>query len=147
MNIIFICHGNICRSPVGEILLKKKLKENGYENEINVFSRATSFEEIGNDIYPPMKRVLHSHGIEFNRHYATRITQDEFNKADYIFYMDKNNLFYLNRMFGESKKFHLISEYDDGLEVEDPWYTNRFEYVFNLINKYIENIYKKVVNE
>ena len=147
MNIIFICHGNICRSPVGEILLKKKLKENGYENEINVFSRATSFEEIGNDIYPPMKRVLHSHGIEFNRHYATRITQDEFNKADYIFYMDKNNLFYLNRMFGESKKFHLISEYDDGLEVEDPWYTNRFEYVFNLINKYIESIYKKVVNE
>ena len=61
--------------------------------------------------------------------------------------MDKNNLFYLNRMFGESKKFHLISEYDDGLEVEDPWYTNRFEYVFNLINKYIESIYKKVVNE
>ena len=147
MNIIFICHGNICRSPVGEILLKKKLKENGCGNEIAVFSRATSFEEIGNDIYPPMKRVLHSNGIEFNRHYATRITQDEFNKADYIFYMDKNNLFYLNRMFGESKKFHLISEYDDGQEVEDPWYTNRFEYVFNLINKYIESIYKKVVNE
>lgn len=147
MNIIFICHGNICRSPVGEILLKKKLKENGCENEINVFSRATSFEEIGNDIYPPMKRVLHSHGIEFDRHYATRITQEEYEDADYIFYMDKNNLFYLNRMFGESKKFHLISEYDDGLEVEDPWYTNRFEYVFNLINKYIESIYKKVVNE
>ena len=147
MTIIFICHGNICRSPVGEILLKNKIKENHLENKIKVFSRATSFEEIGNDIYPPMKRVLNSHMVKYDRHYSTRITQEEFEEADYIFYMDRNNLFYLNRMFGQSSKFHLISEYDDGQEVEDPWYTDRFEYVYNLINKYIESIYKKVVSE
>ena len=145
MNIIFICHGNICRSPVGEILLKELIEKNDVKG-INVFSRETSFEEIGNDIYPPMKRVLYSHGVKFDRHYATRITQEEFQEADYIFYMDRNNLFYLNRMFGQSNKFHLISEYDDNQEVEDPWYTDRFEYVFNKIKNYVEIIYKKVVS-
>ena len=145
MNIIFVCHGNICRSPVGEILLNKLINENGVKG-INVISRATSFEEIGNDIYPPMKRVLTSHGISFNRHYATRITQREFDDADYIFYMDSNNLYYLERMFGTSNKFHLISEYSDGKEVEDPWYTDRFEYVYSLIDEYVKTIYKKVVN-
>ena len=93
MNIIFICHGNICRSPVGAILLNKILKEKGITN-VNVFSRATSLEEIGNDIYPPMKRVLLSKGISFDRHYASRITKEEFDAADYIFYMDRNNLYY-----------------------------------------------------
>ena len=144
MKIIFICHGNICRSPVGEILLKNKLKENGIEG-INVASRATSLEEIGNDIYPPMKRVLNSHGDRYERHYATRITQEEFNEADYIFYMDNNNLYYLNRLFGSSPKFHLISEYDDGTEIEDPWYTDRFEYVYQRIKECVESIYKKMV--
>ena len=145
MTIIFICHGNICRSPVGEILLKNKIKENHLENMIKVFSRATSFEEIGNDIYPPMKRVLLSKGISFDRHYASRITKEEFDAADYIFYMDRNNLYYLERLFGPSKKYHLISEYSDNKEVEDPWYTDRFEYVYSLIEKYVQEIYKNVV--
>ena len=143
MNIIFICHGNICRSPVGEILLKNKLIDNHIEG-INVFSRATSFEEIGNDIYPPMKRVLDSHGDHYERHYASRITREEFEAADYIFYMDSNNLSNLIRMFGNSSKYHLISEYDDGIDIEDPWYTDRFEYVYSRIKKCIESIYKKV---
>ena len=146
MNIIFICHGNICRSPVGEILLKNKLRENGIEG-IEVTSRATSLEEIGNDIYPPMKRVLNSHGDKYERHYATRITQQEFNNADYIFYMDNNNLYYLIRMFGHNPKFHLISEYEDGTEIEYPWYTDRFEYVYQRIKKSVEAIYKKMVSE
>lgn len=144
MNIIFICHGNICRSPVGAILLNKILKEKGITN-VTVFSRATSLEEIGNDIYPPMKRVLLSKGISFDRHYASRITKEEFDAADYIFYMDKNNLYYLERLFGPSKKYHLISEYSDNKEVEDPWYTDRFEYVYSLIEKYVQEIYKNVV--
>ena len=112
---------------------------------MNVFSRATSLEEIGNDIYPPMKRVLLSKGISFDRHYSSRITKEEFDTADYIFYMDRNNLYYLERLFGPSKKYHLISEYSDNKEVEDPWYTDRFEYVYSLIEKYVQEIYKNVV--
>lgn len=146
MEIIFICHGNICRSPLGEILLNNLLSDEE-KKRIHVYSRATSLEEIGNDIYPPMKRILYAHGDKFNRHYATRITREEFDKADYIFYMDRNNLYYLERMFGPSNKFHLISEFDDNKEVEDPWYTEIFELVYSLINKYVQTIYKKVVNE
>ena len=147
MTIIFVCHGNICRSPVGEILFKNLVKEKGLEDRFVIFSRATSFEEIGNDIYPPMKRVLNTHGDKYERHYATRITQEEFDNADYIFYMDSNNLYNLVRLFGHSPKFHLISEYDDGTDIEDPWYTDRFEYVYQRIKKSVETIYKKVVNE
>ncbi len=112
---------------------------------MTVVSRATSLEEIGNDIYPPMKRVLLSKGVSFDRHYASRITKEEFDAADYIFYMDMNNLYYLERLFGPSKKYHLISEYSDNKEVEDPWYTDRFEYVYSLIEKYVQEIYKNVV--
>ena len=144
MNIIFICHGNICRSPVGEILFSKFVKDNHAEDKFNVISRATSLEEIGNDIYPPMKRVLHEHNVPFSRHYARRITQQEFEDADYIFYMDRNNLYYLNRLFGNSNKFHLISEYGNGEEIEDPWYTDRFELVYSQIEKHCLEIYKKM---
>ena len=140
MNIIFVCHGNICRSPVAEILFK----ELDVECKFNVCSRATSLEEIGNDIYPPMKRVLISHGNKFDRHYATRISKSEFDAADYIFYMDTNNLYYLERLFGRSTKYHLITEYLDNIEIEDPWYTDRFEFVYQRIKEAIESIYKKM---
>ena len=144
MKIIFICHGNICRSPIAEILFNNMLKG---DEDIECISRATSLEEIGNDIYPPMKRVLDNHNVKYHRHYASRISVNEFNEADYIFYMDKNNLYYLERLFGPSKKYHLISEFDDHKEVEDPWYTDRFEYVYSLIEKYVKSIYKKVTSE
>ena len=144
MEIIFICHGNICRSPLGEIFLNNLLTDEE-KKSIHVYSRATSLEEIGNDIYPPMKRVLYSHGDKFTRHYATRISKEEFDRADYIFYMDRNNLYYLERLFGPSNKYHLISIFDDQKEVEDPWYTERFELVYSLIKKYVKTIYENIV--
>ena len=144
MNIVFICHGNICRSPVAEIILSDMIKDGHLDNKIKVISRATSLEEIGNDIYPPMKRTLSNHGYYDVHHYAQRMSQSEFDNADYIFYMDYNNLYYLNRLFGESDKYHLITEYLDNQEIEDPWYTNRFEFVYQRIKKAVEAIYKKI---
>ena len=144
MNIVFICHGNICRSPVAEIMLCDMVKEAHLDDKIKVVSRATSLEEIGNDIYPPMKRVLSNHGYYDVHHYAKRMSKSEFDEADYIFYMDYNNLYYLNRLFGESDKYHLITEYLDNLEIEDPWYTNRFEFVYQRIKKAVESIFKKI---
>ena len=140
MNIIFICHGNICRSPIAEIIFSDLAKENHLN--VNVSSRATSLEEIGNDIYPPMKIAMSNHGYYDIHHYATRITQSEFDNADYIFYMDSNNLYYLERLFGKSDKFHLITEYLDNIEIEDPWYTNRYEFVYQRIKKAAESIIK-----
>ena len=142
MNVIFICHGNICRSPIAEIIFDYLVKENHLD--INVSSRATSLEEIGNDIYPPMKRVMSNHGYYDVHHSATRITKEEFESANYIFYMDSNNLYYLQRLFGPSNKFHLITEYLDNIEIEDPWYTDRFEYVYQRIKKAVESILKHI---
>ena len=138
MNVVFICHGNICRSPVAEIIFSDLVKENHLD--INVSSRATSLEEIGNDIYPPMKRVLHNHGYIDVHHSATRISRLEFENADYIFYMDSNNLYYLNRMFGDSDKFILITKYLNNEDIEDPWYTDRFSYVYSRIEEAVKSI-------
>ena len=133
--IIFICHGNICRSPVGAILFNKYIKEKGLDDEYQAISRATSREEIGNDIYPPMKEVLRNNKISFSRHFAEQISYSEFKNAEQIVYMDYNNLRNLIRMFGESDKYVLISKYLDNKDIEDPWYTDRFEFVFDKINR------------
>lgn len=140
IKIIFICHGNICRSPVAEILAQKLIKENGLEDKIFAYSRAVSNEEDGNDIYPPMKKVLNAHDIKFARHHATKITTSEFNDADYIFYMDSSNYYYLNRLFGNNSKIKHIASFYDGNDIEDPWYTGRFELVFNQINGCVKAI-------
>ena len=129
---------------VAEIMLCDLVKEAHLDDKIKVVSRATSLEEIGNDIYPPMKRVLSNHGYYDVHHYAQRMSKSEFDEADYIFYMDYNNLYYLTHLFGESDKYHLITEYLDNLEIEDPWYTNRFEFVYQRIKKAVESIFKKI---
>ena len=108
-------------------------------------SRATSFEEIGNDIYPPMKRELAKNDIPFSRHYATKIDANDFNQADYIFYMDNENKYSLLRMFGESSKILPIYQFTDGIyEIEDPWYTDRFDVVVRQITQCVKDIIQNI---
>lgn len=138
--IIFVCHGNICRSPVASIIFNKLVKEKGLDERYFAISRATSLEEIGNDIYPPMKKVLKDHQVSFDRHYATRLTKEEINEATAIYYMDENNLYYLKRLFGENEKYKPLDNFD----IEDPWYTGRYEYVYQrilaAINKIVDHL-------
>ena len=137
--VIFVCHGNICRSPAAEYIMKYLTKD------FDICSRATSFEEIGNDIYPPMKRELSRHGVPYTRHYATRITKEDFEKADYIFYMDDENHYYLNKMFGESNKIQPIYKFAPNInKIEDPWYSDRFDLVFDQISLCVKNIIKNI---
>ena len=82
--------------------------------------------------------------VKYSRHFATQITYEEFQKADYIFYMDRNNLYNLERMFGKSDKYVLLTKYLDNLDTEDPWYTDRFDYVFDRIYKAIKTIIKEI---
>ena len=105
-------------------------KERGLEDKMHAISRATSTEEVGNDIYYPMKEVLKNNDIYPERHYAQKITREEFNSADYIFYMDEENYFYLASMFGRSDKFIHLRKYMDEEDIYDPWWTGRFEKVF-----------------
>ena len=78
INILFVCHGNICRSPMAEYIMKDKIKKRALLSQFYVSSKATSREEIGNDIYPPAKKVLREHQILFDRHYASQITKDDY---------------------------------------------------------------------
>ena len=133
--IVFVCHGNICRSVAAEYIMKS------LTNDYIINSRATSFEEIGNDIYPPMKRELIKNNIPFARHSAKRIDYDDFNSSDYIFYMDDENYHSLIRMFGHSNKILPIYKYSkDIYEIEDPWYTDRFDVVVKQITQCIKDI-------
>ena len=119
--IIFVCHGNICRSPMAEFIAKYLDKNKRYE----YLSRATSLEEIGNDIYYPARITLENHQIPYTHREAKRITLEEFKEAKYIFIMDYNNLSYLKRIFPHEdfSKVRML----DQREIEDPWYTGNFE--------------------
>lgn len=145
--IIFVCHGNICRSPAAEWVMKNLLIKYGLDEKYIVESRATSSEEIGNDIYPPMKRALYNAGIPFYSHKAKRITQEEYDSADYIFYMDNNNKFYLDRLLNDYKKIiYPIVKFSDNLyEIDDPWYTGQFDKVLQEITDCCGEIIAKLL--
>ena len=101
--IIFVCHGSICRSPAAAFIALKYLKEHNRDGEFNILIRATSSEEIGNDVYPPMKRELFRRGVPLHPHAAQRIRQIDYDNADYIFYMDNENHYSLLRQIDDYK--------------------------------------------
>jgi protein-tyrosine phosphatase len=143
--IVFVCHGNICRSVAAEYICKDFLRGKGLLEGFDIISRATSREEIGNDIYPPMKRELLSRGIPLEKHRATQITQQDYESADAILYMDEENRYYLDRMLNDHKRiirpiFYLSPEID---EIEDPWYSGRFGKVVNEITVCLNDIFDK----
>lgn len=142
--IIFICHGNICRSPAAEFIAKEFIRKNHLEHHFEIISRAVSTEEIGNDIYPPMKSALRKAGIPYFYHYAKQITKEDYDWADDIYYMDQSNYKYLSWMFDDrDNKIKPIFILNPGITaIEDPWYTGRFEFVVKQINDCVNTILK-----
>ena len=140
--IIFVCHGNICRSPAAANIMNNLLLTYPNVGDFFVISRATSTEEIGNDIYPPMKRALYNKEIPFFEHHAKQITKKEFDEAEYIFYMDSLNKRYLERMFGElPEKCQIITKYSHYPEyIDDPWYTGDFDNVVEQLTQCCRDI-------
>ena len=122
IKVLFVCHGNICRSPMGEYVLRDMAKKAGKGHLLQIASVAVSREELGNPVYPPARRELASHGIACDGHRARQITQADVDAYDHIFYMDSSNLRYLNRMFPGETKFKPFLHRD----VADPWYTGDF---------------------
>ena len=121
--ILFVCHGNICRSPMGEYILKDMVSRRGMGAEFEIASAAVSTEELGNPVYPPARRELMKHGIACDGHAAHQITRAELRHYDYIYYMDASNARWLRRLFGDeaAKCQPLLSR-----DVADPWYTGDF---------------------
>ena len=130
IRILFICHGNICRSPMAEFVMKDLVKKAGLEGRFHIESAATSTEEIGNPVYPPARRKLAEHGIDCDGKTARQLTNSDYGKYDLLIGMDRANLRNMRRICGGdfANKLHLLMDFTDRPgDVADPWYTDDFE--------------------
>ena len=134
--IMFLCHGNICRSPMAEYIMKDIVRKAGLEDQFMITSGAVSDEEWGNPIYPPAQRKLREKGIPFGHHSAHKISAKEFAEQDVVVVMDRSNLRWLSRIVGDITGVHLMMEYAGEMrDVADPWYTGDFETTYNDVVK------------
>lgn len=134
MKIVFVCLGNICRSPMAEFVMKDMLKRYGLDCKVDVISRATSYEEEGNDIYPPARRKLESVGIFPIRRRATRLTADEGAECDLIIAMEERNIYGIKKIvrtedMGKVKR--LLDFCDNPRDIADPWWTGNFDRTYD----------------
>lgn len=128
--ILFVCHGNICRSPMAEFVMKDLVKKAGLESHFFIESAATSTEEIGNDVYPPAKRKLAEHDISCKGKTARQMTRADYQRFDLLIGMDDWNIRNMTRIVGgdPESKIHKLLDYTTRRgDVADPWYTGDFE--------------------
>lgn len=139
--ILFVCHGNICRSPMAEFIFKDMVKKAGKEKDFYIESAATSDDEIfcgkGNPVYPPAREQLLLHGINPDGKCARRLKKEDYNKFDLIIGMDRMNMRNIAVMLGEDadNKVKKLLDYCDGGDVDDPWYTGKFKEAYECIYK------------
>ena len=127
IKILFVCHGNICRSPMAEYVMKDIVIKAGMEAEFEIASAATSYEEQGSPAYPPVRRLLSAKGIDASAHRARKLTSSDIEHYDMLIGMDRANLRSMQRMYGNSPKISLLLDHTDRPgEVDDPWYSGDF---------------------
>ena len=145
IKIMFLCHGNICRSPMAEFICKEMAKE----LDVYIESKAVSREEIGNPIYPRAADTLKKHNVPFSRHCARQITRADYEEFDYIIVMEQYNIPRLMRIIGEddgNKVYRLLDFTENPKDIEDPWYSGNFEKVYNEITEGCKALLQKIYN-
>lgn len=148
IRVLFVCHGNICRSPMAEFVMKDMVRKRGLENEFHVESAATSREELGNPVYPPVRKILAEHGITCEGHAARQMTAADYNNFDLLIGMDSANLANMRKICGvdTENKIHLLMDFTKRPgDVADPWYTRNFDETWNDINEGCEALIKKLL--
>ena len=139
VKILFVCHGNICRSVGAQYIFDDMIEKRHLGSVIMCDSAATSREEIGNPIYPPMRQALIGHGISIGDHRAVQLRRSDYEEYDLIIGMDSENMYYMKRILGDDPegKIHTLMEYTDSPNelIDDPWYTRDFETAYRLIKK------------
>lgn len=136
IKVLFICHGNICRSPMGELIFKDLVKKAGLSDQFVIASAATSYEEIGNPVYPPAKAELARHGISCAGKQARKLRKADFENFDYLIAMEGYNLRNIRREFGNelTGRVSLLLDYTDTPgDIDDPWYTGSFDVTYREI--------------
>ena len=132
--ILFVCHGNICRSPMAEFIMRDLVTHAGLGGKFHIASAATSREELGNPVYPPARRKLAEHGISCAGKTARQLTQEDYSQYDLLIGMDRTNLRNMSYILGGApeEKLHLLLEFAgrSGEGIADPWYTGDFESTF-----------------
>lgn len=151
IKIKFVCHGNICRSPMAEFVMKKLVYEQGLSDDFNISSAATSTEEIyngiGNPVYPPARRELSKHGIGCEGKRAIQLKERDYDKYDLFICMDSNNIRNIKYIFNhdpESKIKKLMDYTDRKTDIADPWYTGDFETTYSDIYEGCTELLKKL---
>lgn len=134
VKVLFVCHGNICRSPMAEFVLKDMVAKQGISHDFHIESAATSTEEIGNGVHYGTKRKLQEFGISTEGKYARQITKKDYQDFDYLLGMDSRNIINMKRIWGEDKegKIHRLLDYAKSpRDIADPWYTGNFDITYN----------------
>ena len=148
INILFVCHGNICRSPMAEFVMKDLVKQERIN--VHIESAATSTEEIGNPVHRGTREKLAQHGISTAGKYAVQLTKDDYNKYDYIIGMDSMNIRNIIRITGpdnEGKVHKLLSFAGREGDIADPWYTGKFDDTYADVLAGCKGLLKKLKNE
>lgn len=149
IRVLFVCHGNICRSAMAEIMFNNLIEQKGLSSEILCDSAATSREEIGNTMYPPAVRELAKHGMRPNGHRARQIVKSDYDEYDYLIGMDGENLRNMQRMWpNDSKnKIHLVMDYSScPRPVADPWYTDNFNATYNDLCEGLDGLIEDIID-
>lgn len=138
IRLLFVCHGNICRSPMAEFVMKAKLAEAGLTGHAEAASAAAHDDEIGSPVYPPVRRLLEAHGMDCSAKRARLLTAADYGQWDLLIGMDRHNIADMRRLFGGDPegRLRLLKDFagDPGGDVADPWYTRDFEATWREVN-------------
>lgn len=148
--ILFVCHGNICRSPMGEFILQDLVQKAGLSDRFHIESAATSTEEIGNPVYPPARRKLGEHGIDCEGHHARQLRREDYDRWDLLLGMDDANIRNMKRICGgdpEGKILRLMDLTHRPGPVADPWYTGDFERTWQDVSLGCEALLERLRNQ
>lgn len=154
IKVLFVCHGNICRSPMAEFILKDMVRKQGLADQFYIASAATSTEEIwngsGNPVYPPAKAELAKHGLSCEGKRAVQLKREDYEKYDYLIGMDSANIRNMNRILGgdpEGKIYKLLSFAGSDRDVADPWYTGKFDVTYKDIEVGCEAFFDYILSK
>lgn len=148
IRICFVCHGNVCRSVSAQYIFQNMVNQAGRAEDFYIDSAATSYEEIGNPVYPPMRRALKKAGIPIGDHAARHLERSDYEKFDFIIGMDEENMYYMRQILGSDpkNKLHYLMEFTDhpDTKIDDPWYTRQFDFCVRQIREGCEGLLRSV---